>query len=420
MISCPFVRITSSCGDTCPFKSNPVVKTLEDVPIKFSPDFSFQVQSPDTQDYDFGSQTFILSLEVNYGVLASSNDKGRSIVMRGTLCNLNLALQTLVYTPDSHFNSEFGIPEILRLKAGKISAGLEKYVSSLNATIKVVAINNVATVTVYQPSIPVLSGEYFDVNFVSSTDPLYQGCFQGGKACLNILDVDSCEMKYRAIGAVPSSISDVHLSLGNICANSSILGNIAVTFTVSYGNLWFFSKLSTDSWPPGPDVRPPESAGKSMQVLRIEQPLAWFRSGVLRYYLPTNLKRVDRISISADDLGNTGLRTKTGFCCCMNETCTACSSTCNLYFDARLCETSGNVCRGEIPVQIPGFAVTILCFSAFVSLCAVILAFFIRSTGIEKPSLLSTKSRAFPSSSPNERKKGGVPETERPETVLAI
>jgi hypothetical protein len=396
------------------------VKTLEDVPVKFSPDFSLQIQSPDTQDYDFGSQVFILSLEVSYGVLTSSNNMGRSIVMRGSLCNLNLALQTLVYSPDYHFNSEFGIPEILQLKAGKILAGVEKYVSSLNATIKVMAINNLPTVTIYQPSIPVLSGEYFDINVVSSSDSLYQGCFQKGKACLNILDVDSCEMKFRSSGAVPPNISDVHLSLGNICANSSILGNIVVTFTVSYGNLWFFSKLSTQSWPPGPDVRPPESAGKSMQVLIIEQPLAWFRGGVLRYYLPTDLKRVDRISISADDLGNTGLNTKSGFCCCMNETCPLCSSTCNLFFDARLCETSGNVCRGEIPVQIPGFAVTILCFSAFASLFAVIHAFFIRSTGIEKPSALSIKNRAFPFSSPNEKNTGSVLETDKPETVLAI
>eukprot|EP00291_Cryptomonas_curvata_P019876 CAMPEP_0172160662 /NCGR_PEP_ID=MMETSP1050-20130122/5681_1 /TAXON_ID=233186 /ORGANISM="Cryptomonas curvata, Strain CCAP979/52" /LENGTH=1190 /DNA_ID=CAMNT_0012830447 /DNA_START=512 /DNA_END=4084 /DNA_ORIENTATION=+ len=418
---CEGCRITTSCGDTCPFNVNPVVKTLEDVPVKFSPDFSFQVQSPDSQDNDFGSQTFILRLEVNYGVLASSSSNiGRSIVMRGSLCNLNLALQTLVYTPDNHFNSEFGMPEILQLKAGKIIAGVEKYVSSLNATIKVIAINNVPTVTVYESSIPILSEEYFDINVVSPSDSLYQGCLQGGKACLNILDFDSCEMKYRAAGAVPSSISDVHLSLGNICANSSIPGNIAVTFTVSYGNLWFFSKLSTESWPPGPDVSPPESAGKGMQVLRIEQPLAWFRGGILRYYLPSDLKRVDRVSISADDLGNTGLRTKSGFCCCMNETCPTCSSTCNLFFDARLCETSGNVCRGEIPVQIPGFAVTILCFSAFASLFAVIHAFFIRSTGIEKPTSLSMKNQAFPSSSFNEKNRGDVLEIGRPETVLAI
>ena len=68
-------------------------------------------------------------------------------------------------------------------------------------------------------------------------------------------------------------------------------------------------------------------------------------------------------------------------------------STCNLFLDSRLRETSGKMCKGDISVKIPGFAVAILCFETFSSVFAVISAFCIRSTGIEKPSFSSIENR---------------------------
>lgn len=399
------------------------MSTLENAAINFNSDFSFQIRNPDTQDYDFGLQIFVLSISVQHGTLstnfASSVQVGSSIVIRGSMCDLNGALKTLIYSPDLYYNSEFGFPETIQLKVGKTTSGIDKFSFAIPVIVKVYAVDNIPIVTLHSPSIPILQKQYYDILIVDASDLRSPPCTGDGSACLSMEDIDSCEIKYRVSGMIPSSIADVQSNKAALCSNSSLPGNIIVNFTVLYGDVWFFSKLTTPSWPPGPDVLPPETAGKSMQVLSIQQPLTWFLGGVLRYYVPEELKRIDRISIKVSDNGFTGLKGKTGFCCCLNESCPSCGAGCNLFFDARFCETQGNVCRGEIPGRIPSFSIVILCFAVFSSLLAVIQAFYLRSTALDSQRGCSLLSSQKSSKSMN-MLSGGPSEGDKPETVIAI
>ena len=393
-----------------------MVSTYEDTAINFSPVFCFQVLDPDTPNFDFGAEIFELSLNVKHGTLTvnfvTTTNVGRSIILQGSMCDLNEALQTLKYTPDAHYNSEFGIIETLQLKVARILAGYEQAASLVNCTVKVLAVDNIPVVTLHEPSFPILTSQYLDIHIFNSSGS--DSC-NVGSVCFGLYDLDSCEIKYRVSGLVPPSMLDVEQNSAALCANSSLPGNILVTFTVLYGDVWFFSRYSTQAWPPGPSSTPPDSVGRSMQVLSIQQPLAWFLGGVLRYYASEELRRIDSVSITIDDMGFTGKRRQSGFCCCLNQSCSVCASSCNLFFDSRFCEASGNICRGEVPSGIPGFGIVIICFMLFASVFAVIQAFFLRSTSMDSQNVKYSNMKDNTTGT-----REVVVGSNNPETVLAI
>ncbi|EKX35761.1 hypothetical protein GUITHDRAFT_118037 [Guillardia theta CCMP2712] len=384
--------VCTGCGSnqTC-CSSKQVVVASEDTILSFSEKFQLVLQSSDSMNFDFPTYRFQLQLTARYGKFSFkgstssfitannplesyslSADK-RVLTATNSMCRLNQLLQQTQYLPDPNFNSLLKVFDQLQVKIAQVFPATSQVGSTSTFPVDVRAVNDPPNLYL-NSDLTGSSSLLQPVHQVETeTYDFFEGGEQGskcpaGQKCFSISDIDICEQKYLSFKVFPSSMDEIAMLTGAVCARTvpdgEGKGDMLVTFQSNIGSIWFFSRYEWQLRQGGGDVsdaawlafvkkvRPDDSAGKENRVVNMTRPLPYFKGGLLRYYASRDYAQTDNISIALNDLGNTGGPdpSRSKFCCCSDRSCSTCSSQdCNLQLAVSSCsKVPGWTCRDKV------------------------------------------------------------------------
>lgn len=382
-------------GGTC---SIPIEQTTEDSVLRFSATRSVAIRDFDTTEVSFGTVQYELMVNSSFGALVLTNAPDVTLLagfescisvagdcptvrMRGSLCEINKALQRIEYRPGKDYNSEFGDPDRLFFAVQQI--GMTHPESLIAIDVIVLARNDKPVVNLWQSGPPQIRVRtpYIDMYVIKDADAAPPQC-ASTITCIHLSDPDACEAKYLYFGikATPADIIAAQRGTSPVCAlnMSDPVGLVTLRVTSRMGSVWFFPANGTDML--GADgminlggYDPTEiDAGKRSQNLTLMHPLSWFVGGVLRYYASEHFARPDDMVFEMEDNGNTGAGTDTGFCCCADRECSSCSSgECRMVLDVTTCrDVRGFQCKDSVKSvnTLKGWEISLIAAACFVTL----------------------------------------------------
>ena len=277
---------------------------------------------------------------------------------QGTMCSVNSALAQMGYLPKPYYNSGFGQAEAIQLTVRQV--GRAGAPATLTVHVKVRAVNNVPRINLHLSGADTATVDSLHLDFLlldgAPEDGRLGDCGAGRPTgCIAVTDPDACETMYTSTGALPApgDTLAVQQSATAVCRArnaSSTAGHVSLTFSTVFGDVLFYPSYLFKQWPPRDELVAPAEAGKQSRLLTVTQPLAAFHGGVLRYYGSATLRRLDTLTVSADDKGNSGKPGAAGFCCCADAACSACAPPpCTLQLDVTTCEkVEGFTCKDAI------------------------------------------------------------------------